>query len=276
MPELPEVETITRELRQRGLIGRRIRGVRINCTSLIAPLAPQNFARHLKGRIITALRRRAKFIVMELAPQNFALIHLRMSGHLELCAPQTPHKPHEHIILDLDNGYELRYRDPRRFGRWLIAKKPELVLGRLGPEPLSKAFTPHGLLRRLSACRRQLKPLLLDQTFLAGIGNIYADESLWEAQLHPQRSSATVSAAEAQRLFRAIRLTLRRGIKNGGTSLGDGAANYRRVAGQPGKNQNTLRVFRRTGRPCPRCGQPIKRMQVAQRSTHICSICQPP
>ncbi|MCX6993479.1 MAG: bifunctional DNA-formamidopyrimidine glycosylase/DNA-(apurinic or apyrimidinic site) lyase [Kiritimatiellaeota bacterium] len=275
MPELPEVETVVRELRSGGLIGRVITRAHAFWKPMIAPLTPAAFAARLKGQRVQGIHRRAKYIVLTLAKGDTLLIHLRMTGQLNLERATVAREPHQHIVLRLDDGRDLRYRDTRKFGRWLLTRAPEAILGRLGPEPLSAHFDQKAFISQLRARRRQLKPLLLDQTFLAGIGNIYADEALWTARLHPGRIASTLSATEARRLYVAIRRVLRRGIQNRGTTLGHGQANFQRPSGKRGQNQAGLNVFRRTGLPCLRCGKPIRRMIISQRSTHLCPNCQP-
>jgi formamidopyrimidine-DNA glycosylase len=179
------------------------------------------------------------------------------------------------VILDLDDGRSLRYRDTRKFGRWSLVKDPATVLSRLGPEPLDKGFTATDFVRHLRPRRGKLKPLLLNQEVLAGLGNIYVDEALFSARLHPERSCATLSDAQLRVLYRSIREVLRRGIRTGGTTLGSGQGNFYSVAGRRGRNQDGLRVFRRNGEPCGRCGTTIARTIVGQRSTHLCPQCQP-
>ena len=275
MPELPEVETVVRELRAGGLIGRVITRARAYFEPMIVPLTPAAFAARLKGQRVQSIHRRAKYIVLTLSGGDTLLIHLRMTGQLSLDYPRTLRDLHQHIILQLDDGRELRYRDTRKFGRWVLTRNPERILGKLGPEPLSEDFDQKVFIGQLRARRRQLKPLLLDQTFLAGMGNIYVDEALWTARLHPGRIAATLSATEARRLYVAIAQVLRRGIRNKGTTLGSSQSNFKRPGGKRGRNQAGLNVFRRTGLPCLRCGQPIRRMIISQRSTHLCPNCQP-
>ncbi len=274
MPELPEVETVVRELRANGLVGRSIVQAHVFWKPLVAPLAPIAFAARLKGGRVQSIRRRAKYIVLGISGGNTLLIHLRMTGQLNIVAPDVARDAHQHIILQLDDGRELRYRDTRKFGRWILTTTPDVILQRLGPEPLSEDFDKKLFSGQLRARRRQLKPLLLDQTFLAGIGNIYADEALWTARLHPGRIAATLTSAEADRLHAAIRLVLRRGIQNRGTTLGHGKSNFKRPSGKHGQNQEGLNVFRRTGLPCMRCGQIIRRTIISQRATHFCPVCQ--
>ncbi|MCA1808700.1 MAG: DNA-formamidopyrimidine glycosylase, partial [Lentisphaerae bacterium] len=181
--------------------------------------------------------------------------------------------PHQHLALWLDDGRILQYRDTRKFGRWRLTETPDDILSALGPEPLDAAFRWTDLYRRMQHSSRRLKPLLLDQTFLAGLGNIYVDEALWLARLHPCRSAADLTQDQARQLYRAIRRVLRQGIRHGGTTLGEGLGNFNSLNGRGG-NREKLQVFQRAGRPCPRCGQDITRMRVAQRGTHICPSCQ--
>jgi len=277
MPELPEVETVVRDLAGLDLTGRRIRGCRVAWPRTVGGAVP-DFRRAVTGCVLTAFARRGKYIVIELArgdaPAGALLVHLRMTGRL-VCAPAgAPRPAAERAALVLDDGRELRFADSRKFGRMLHVAAPDSVLDRLGPEPLDRAFTLARFRQVACARRGMLKPLLLDQRVIAGIGNIYADEALWEAQLHPMTPMASLDADRQAALYRAIRRVLRRGIKAMGTSLGDGETNFYSVAGRRGRNQDGLRVFRRTGLPCPRCGMPIERLVVGQRGTHICPACQ--
>jgi formamidopyrimidine-DNA glycosylase len=275
MPELPEVETIVRDLRRHGVPGCAIVRVDVFCPRVVTGLSATAFSRGLVGRRIAAIDRRAKYLVFKLSGPLSLLVHLRMTGRFQLAeAPGIP-APGGRLELELDDGRVLQFLDSRKFGRWWLTPDPGLILNRLGPEPLEKGFSGSVFAARLKRHRRQLKPLLLDQTFLAGVGNIYADESLWEAGLNPQRLAHTLTGREALLLHRAVRLVLRKGIRNSGTSLGKGRPNFISVLGQAGRNQDTLQVFRRTGCPCPRCGTPIRRLVVAQRGTHICPACQP-
>jgi formamidopyrimidine-DNA glycosylase len=177
------------------------------------------------------------------------------------------------VVLTLADGRELRFTDPRKFGRMWLVPDPSAVLGKLGPEPLEISAAEFSA--RLGARRRRLKPLLLDQAFLAGIGNIYADEALWTARLHPRRGSDSLRPAERARLRHAIQTVLRRGIRNLGTTLGGGGTHFVLPRGERGRNQEKLNVYGQTGLPCPRCGTKIRRIVVGQRSTHLCPRCQP-
>lgn len=274
MPELPEVQTVVNDLEAAGLTGKTITGAQVFWPRTVDTLPPQEFCRTISGQIIKTLWRRAKFIVVDFVEPLHLFIHLRMSGRLHLTTPDEPRQKHEHLILDFDDGRQLRFHDTRKFGRMYLVHDPDEVIGRLGPEPLDPAFTPTIFTERLQARQRLLKPLLLDQTFLAGLGNIYVDEALWEARIHPQRLSSSLSATEVQALHLAIRNVLQRGLKNLGTTLGTGKANFYSVARREGRNKDELQVFRRSNLPCPRCRTMIKRILVGQRSTHICPNCQ--
>ncbi len=274
MPELPEVETVVRGLQALKLPGRRIQRVFLDTPAMVAPLTPGKFARRLRQRRIESITRRAKYIVIRLSGGLTLLAHLRMTGQLAALPAGAPRDRHQHLILHLDRGLDLRYRDTRKFGRWLLTASPERVLARLGLEPLSPDFTTAWLRGRLRQAARRLKPLLLDQHFLAGLGNIYVDESLWAARLGPLRRADSLTAREALNLRHAIRRVLAEGIRHGGTTLGSGLGNFKEPSGRHGGHQRWLQVFQRAGQPCRRCGAKIQRMVVAQRGTHICPVCQ--
>lgn len=272
MPELPEVETVARDLRDAGLIGRTVTDAHVYWSRTIDRPSTDIFQSRIIGQQFEEIRRRAKYLVFTLS-DDVLLVHLRMTGQIILEDSTLPRRKHEHVILELDTDRHLRFHDTRKFGRWYLVTDPSDVLGKLGPEPLTDldaaTFTD-----MLHSRRRQLKPLLLDQTFIAGLGNIYVDEALWAAKIHPLRRSHTLSEGEAHRLFEAIQTVLRRGIENLGTTLGTGRTNFYSVSGRRGDNAEALRVFRQTGEPCPRCGTPVERIIVGQRSTHICPDCQ--
>ncbi len=276
MPELPEVETVVRGLLEADVCGHRIRRVRVSWERTLSGLATDAFAAGVRDRRIEAIKRRAKYIVMRLEPSCWLLIHLRMTGSLSVKQATELRDAAERVALILDDGREIRFRDTRKFGRWMLTDDPDAVLGRLGPEPLEDAFTVPVLRTALQTHNRMLKPLLLDQHILAGLGNIYVDEALWDARLHPCRLSGTLTAAECRRLHGAIRRVLQRGVDGMGTTLGDGMTNFYSVAGRRGRNQDALNVFRRHGEACPRCKDTVERIVVAQRSTHLCPRCQKP
>ena len=272
MPELPEVETIRNALRNGGrggksIIGRRIQQSHLLWEGTLAEPAPREFQERILGQTVKDVGRRGKYLLLNLTPDTL-LIHLRMSGDLLVEDQSAPLAPHHRMMLDLEGGVRLAFNDARKFGRaWLVAD-PQVVLGGLGPEPLGADFTPAELHQRLSAHRRQLKPLLLDQTFIAGLGNIYTDEALHLAGLHPLMISNTVTSEQSERLWSSIRQVLQDGIHRQGASI-DWV--YR-----GGDFQKYFRVYQRTGDPCVVCSTPIQRITVGQRGTHYCSNCQPP
>lgn len=265
MPELPEVETIVSMLRP-GLLGRRIQGVNLLWPRTLAEPAVEGFAPRIRGQVFQAVRRRGKFILFTLSPDSL-LIHLRMSGDLLLEPLQVPPAAHHRLLLDLDNGQRLAFNDTRKFGRVWLVDDPQRILGELGPEPLDNSFTAADLYHRLQGSQRQLKPLLLDQSFLAGLGNIYTDEALHLAGLHPLTKANRLDEAQAARLWESIRTTLEQGIRHNGASI-DWV--YR-----GGDFQNYFRVYQRAGQPCPVCGTTVQRIVVGQRGTHFCPLCQP-
>ena len=274
MPELPEVQTVVNDLNAAGLTGTVITGARVFWPRTIVIPGSRSFCNQMKGKKIFAIWRRGKFLVFDLADDHHLLIHLRMSGRLHLVSADTERLKHEHVIIGFEDGRQLRFHDTRKFGRMYLVNNPEKILGNLGLEPLAPAFTAKSFAERLKLGKRLLKPLLLDQTFIAGLGNIYVDEALWEAKIHPCRIASTLSDAEIKTLHRTIPRVLKRGLKNLGTSLGTGKANFYSIARRKGRNRDELKVFRRTSLPCPRCGQTVERIVVGQRSTHICAKCQ--
>ncbi len=275
MPELPEVQTIVDDLNAAGIIGTTIIKARVYWPPSVANLSPGVFCRQMAGREISGIRRRGKWIEFAMVDDGCLLVHLRMTGRFHLTPADEKRAKHQHVILHLNNDLQLRYQDTRKFGRFYLVDTAEVILGTLGPEPLEKEFTARTLSRKLLGKNRILKPLLLDQTFIAGLGNIYVDEALWDAAIHPLRKSPSLSKSEIRALHRAIRKVLRRGIENLGTTLGSGQTNFYSIGRRRGRNRDRLRVFRKTGAPCLRCRTPIQRIIVGQRSTHICPTCQP-
>ncbi len=264
MPELPEVETRVRELRQ-PCVGRTICGVQLDWPRHLHQLSPQQFAERIHGQTVTQLWRRGKYLIFDLT-RDALLIHLRMSGDLCVQPANIVAEPHTHTRLRFDNGHELRFSDARKFGRVYLVGNAQQIVGKLGPEPLGAGFSAAQLHTALSARNRALKPLLLDQSFLAGLGNIYTDEALFMARLHPQRNSASLNTAEAHALWLAVRRALRSGIRHNGASI-DWV--YR-----GGQQQLHFRVYQRAGEACVRCGAMLRRIVVAQRGTHFCPQCQ--
>ncbi|RME39933.1 MAG: bifunctional DNA-formamidopyrimidine glycosylase/DNA-(apurinic or apyrimidinic site) lyase [Thermoflexia bacterium] len=271
MPELPEVETLARELRE-TLVGRNITRVSVHWARTIAKPDPETFARRLQGQRILEVRRRGKWLLLGLEGGDWLLLHLRMSGGLRVRDARTPEDPHVRLVFHLDDGRWLDFSDPRKFGRAVLTAHPSEVLRDLGPDPLDPELTPQRLEAMLRGRRARLKPLLMDQRFLAGIGNIYADEILWEAGLHPLRRADTLSPEETEHLYQALRRVLERAIQRGGTTLPD--RRYVRLNGSPGDFTPHLAVYGRAGRSCPRCGNTILRVPIGGRSAHFCKVCQ--
>jgi formamidopyrimidine-DNA glycosylase len=264
MPELPEVETFARQLKPL-LVGKKILSADLRWNRTLATPSPKKFKGQIEGQKILDVSRRAKYLNLQLTDFNL-LIHLRMSGDLVIKNSTIRPAKHDRLILKLSGSKVLAFNDTRKFGRvWLTANIEE-VLGRLGPEPFSREFTPQWLHTALHNKKRQLKPLLLDQTFLAGLGNIYTDEALHMAKLHPVATSDSVTAKQAEALHEAIRKVLKEGIRRNGASI-DWA--YR-----GGQFQNYFRVYDRDGTACPVCGTEIQKMIVGQRGTHVCPNCQ--
>lgn len=274
MPELPEVQTIVEDLKQAGLTGRMITKAAVFWERTIAYGSSHDFCRRIQDHCIQGLYRRAKYIVFEMDGGLFLIVHLRMTGGFELATDKKSPGLHTHVVLYLDNQRCLMFHDTRKFGRFYLTRTPGSLLGSLGPEPLEKAFTARLLAGCLEGRRRQIKPLLLDQRFIAGLGNIYVDEALWRARIHPIRLSHTLTKGEVIALHRAIRFVLRLGMRHGGTTLGNGLGNFKSARRGRGRNAVNLNVFRRTGMPCPRCREPIEKIIVGQRSTHFCAVCQ--
>ena len=263
MPELPEVETIVRRFAP-DLVGRRILNFSADWPRQLQP-SRAAVQKALKGRVIGVLGRRGKHILMPLDDGRHLLIHLKMSGRLAFVDEE--HRPsHVRARFLLDDGRELRVVGARKFGRLRLVDQVDEALAHLGPEPLDPSLKPARLRTRLDS-KRPLKALLLDQERLAGLGNIYSDESLHRARLHPLRPGASLDAQEAARLLRAIRQVLDLAIRQCGTSLD--------WIYPGGKMQDYLKVYGRSGQPCPGCRQPIEKIRVAQRSTHFCPRCQP-
>ncbi|WP_068469437.1 bifunctional DNA-formamidopyrimidine glycosylase/DNA-(apurinic or apyrimidinic site) lyase [Candidatus Protochlamydia phocaeensis] len=275
MPEMPEVHTILTDLEQAGLVGRKIEHADIFWPRTISTPDANTFCQHVRHQTIIGLDRRGKYLIFHLSNHLYLLAHLRMTGKLMLMPPDVPLSPYVRLQFRLDNQQELRFHDTRKFGRWYLVHHLDEVIGKIGPEPLGPDFSLEAFKRLLKGRKRALKPLLLDQSFLAGLGNIYVDEALWEAGLHPLQPANQLNAQEAKKLYDGIRHVLKRGIESRGTTLGTGRTNYYRLDGTRGQHQTLLNVFRRTGKPCPRCGHIIEKRIVAQRSTHFCPVCQP-
>ncbi|MEE9217162.1 MAG: DNA-formamidopyrimidine glycosylase [Anaerolineales bacterium] len=270
MPELPEVETIRLQLRSGSaavpsLVGQRIEGVSLRWPRHIVEPSVSTFRKRIRGRSIQDVRRRGKFILIPLDERTLA-IHLMMSGDLRMADSDSARGKFDHTVFNFESGWQLRFSDSRKFGRVYLMKDSEQLLGKLGPEPLADSFTPKALAQILSEHRRTLKPLLLDQTVIAGLGNIYTDEALHRAKLHPLRRSDSLNFEEVRALWNGIRGALQSGLHHNGASI-DWV--YR-----GGEFQNFFRAYGRGGEPCPECGTEIVRTVVGQRGTYFCPICQ--
>ena len=270
MPELPEVETIRRGL-ERPLVGNRVDGVDWRPAKRLRSPSPRPLA-EMEGKRVEALRRHGKFLLADLSDGSTFVVHLGMTGKLLLAEPGTEERAHTHLVLHMDDEVELRFSDPRRFGTLRLYGPGEKVadLAHYGPDALGRGFTAAHLAQTLAKSRAPLKAFLLDQRKVAGVGNIYACEALWRAQLSPRRTGQSVPAAKATVLHAAIRDVLRASIGRGGTSFND----YVDSIGQEGQFTAELGVFQREGEPCPRCGASVRRIVQSGRSTFLCPKCQ--
>jgi formamidopyrimidine-DNA glycosylase len=271
MPELPEVETTLRGL-QPYLAGRRVAGVDIRHPRLRWPV-PEDLPKLLQGRTIQALRRRAKYLLVEFE-HGTLILHLGMSGSLRILPVGFPADKHDHFDLMLDNGTLMRLRDPRRFGAVLWHEGDSMqhpLLKYLGPEPLSRNFDAAYLYRAIHGKTAAIKQAIMDSRVIVGVGNIYANEALFRAGIRPQLPANKVSKARCAKLTQAIKQTLREAIRKGGSTLRD----FVNSAGEPGCFQQHYWVYGRTGKPCRKCGTPIKQIRQGQRSSFYCSTCQP-
>jgi formamidopyrimidine-DNA glycosylase len=274
VPELPEVETIRSRL-EPALKGKTLEAVTILDPRLTAPLPPALLAATLVGERILDVRRRGKYLVFDLSSGRHLLVHLRMTGGFLLGANGTlGDDPYGRAVVKLDDGSDVVYRDVRRFGTWLLLQDDELepyLAQRLGAEPLGRQFTTGRLTRALAGRRAPIKSALLDQRTVAGIGNIYADEALWRAQVHPLRPAGDLTEPEVRALHLALRAVLRTGLARQGATLRD----YRDPEGRIGSMQDEFQVYGRGGEPCRRCRAPIARLRIAGRSSWFCPSCQP-
>lgn len=269
MPELPEVETTARSLRPR-LVGRRVTSVGgVDWPRMLPNVSEADLHDALAGKVVTAVDRRGKYLLVGFDDETWLTVHRKMSGNLLLVSGESPLEPHTHLIIGLEGGEDLRFVDARKFGRVYFFRSrdqlDEFLAERLGPDSLLE-LDEKLLAARLRKRKGRIKTLLLDQAFVAGVGNLYADEALWEARLHPLRSAESLSTREVYRLARAIKAVLVIGIERRGTSF----STYRDSDGTPGENQEFLNAYGREGQPCPRCGTPIQRIVIGQRSAFFC------
>ena len=271
MPELPEVETIVREL-QGSVVGTTIVSAEIHWEGAIGFPDPHGFVQGVSGRRLTAVTRRGKWIIVGLGGCKALLVHLRMTGRLLISEAGCEDPVHVRVRLGLDDGRAICFHDVRKFGRMCLLDDPGEVVGALGPEPLDQTFTAAALGHLLAGRSGRIKPLLLNQRLLAGLGNIYTDEALWRAGIHPLRKANGLNPTEVTRLWTAIREVLQRALDSGGTTLDDGG--FVGAAGKPGRFARRLAVYGRAGDVCLKCGSTVERIVVSQRGTHICPACQ--
>jgi formamidopyrimidine-DNA glycosylase len=273
MPELPEVETIRLAL-EPHLVGRRFERVEIDDTRLVRPFEPTAVAAELEGERVAAVDRRGKYLIVRFDSGRALLIHLRMTGSLRhAAAGSLQEDPHRRAVVKLDDGSDVAYRDVRRFGTWHLLEPEEIepyFSRRLGGEPLARTFTARRLGEQLAGRRASVKAALLDQRTVAGLGNIYVDEALWRARIHPLTPAGAIKSEELAPLTRAIKDALKAGIARQGASLRD----YSTPDGRRGRMQERFRVYGREGEPCTRCGTPIDKIRVAGRGTWYCPNCQ--
>jgi formamidopyrimidine-DNA glycosylase len=266
MPELPEVESTVRYLRER-VCGQTVVRAEVHWPRSIATHSPADFAKRISGASITSVARRGKFIALTLgdAAQLHLFIHLRMSGSLDVIASESEAASHDRVILFLSNGKSLRFNDTRKFGRMYLCSAPDQVVGDLGVEPLSTEFTPDMLYALTRERKTRMKGLLLDQQVIAGLGNIYVDESLWKAKIHPCLPARNLTLAKCHDLHEAITTTLEEAITLAGTDFGDGVVH---------NGMYSPKVYGRDEMPCERCQTIIRKTRVQQRGTHFCPRCQ--
>jgi len=273
VPELPEVETIAADLRPH-LVGRTFLRCELRFPTIVRHPEPEAFIDAIVGMRVTSVGRRGKYILIRLVDDLVLVVHLGMSGQLRLVDPDTPLAPHTHAVFDLDDRRQLRYRDPRRFGRLLLGTESDLLaagaMPPLGPEPIDPAFGVDDLYQRFRKRKALIKAVLLDQSTIAGVGNIYADESLYRARVRPDRIARSLSKGSVRRLHEALRLSLLIAIQNRGSSVDT----YRDAWGEIGGQQEKLQVYGRAGEPCFTCGRPLSLVRIAGRSSVFCRRCQ--
>jgi formamidopyrimidine-DNA glycosylase len=273
MPELPELETYRRDLSDSPLLGSRILSAQISWERTVLPMSTAEFQKRIVQRLVKELARHGKYLFLEL-DHGCVVVHLRMTGRLLFVSTDVSVLDYERLRLDLSEDRSLVFIDPRKFGRVTWVESPQLLIQRLGPDAFKELPPPQRIAERFSTTRRCIKAVLLDQSVLAGLGNIYVDEALWSARIHPSRPACGLRRDEVQALHSAIGQVLEKGVKYRGCSLGGNIGNYRGLGGRRGTMQKHLQVFQRQGSPCPRCAHVIQRIVVSQRGTHVCTHCQ--
>ena len=270
MPELPEVETVKNELTPH-IVGRKLTGVTLFWDGIVKQPSAAEFCSRLTGQKITGLARRGKYLITSLTGDDLLIIHLKMSGSLLTGRDSSEPPKYTRAIMHLDNGTNIFFRDPRKFGGMWLVPDSRRVIKKLGPEPLEADFTPQVLAQRLNHRQAPVKALLCDQSVIAGIGNMYADEALYAARIHPLRTGASLSPDELARLHQVIQQILWAAIRNKGASI----VNYYRPGGEKGTAHFEFKVAHGRGKTCAVCGSPIQRITVRNRGTYFCPRCQP-
>ncbi len=269
MPELPEVETIKNELAP-YIVGRRIASITVLDETLVREPSPDELRARVAGQEVKSLDRRGKFMLFSLASGDILAIHLRMAGTLILSTDSAETPTSTRAIIDLDDGTRIFFRDPRKFAIMELVRDKTKITSKLGPEPLEDSFTPDVLASILAGRSAPIKALLLEQDLIAGIGNMYADEALFMARIHPLRKGSSLTREEIERLHHAIRTVLKEGIERKGASI----VNYFRPHGEKGAAQTGFKVAHGRNKTCPECGGPVKRITVRGRGTYFCPCCQ--
>ncbi|WP_027107707.1 DNA-formamidopyrimidine glycosylase [Lacticigenium naphthae] len=273
MPELPEVENVKNGLNQ-IIVGKKIFAVEVLWNNIIAnPEEPAQFIERLKGKNFSEVDRRGKFLLFHI--ENLLLIsHLRMEGKYEWVKHSAPLSKHTHVRFICDGGMDLRYNDVRKFGRMSLIEASKInkidSLNKLGPEPFKESFVLDEFVKELKKHKKSIKAVLLDQTAVAGLGNIYCDEVLFDAAIHPVSSAEQLSVKETKNLHHSILKIMNKAVEQGGTTI----RTYKNAFGKSGNFQNNLKVYGKEGTACQRCGQTIDKIKVAQRGTHVCINCQ--
>jgi formamidopyrimidine-DNA glycosylase len=269
MPELPEVETVKNDLLP-YVTGQTITGITLNWNGIVKQPSPEEFKKRLIGRKIIGLSRRAKFLLFKLDSEDTLIAHLRMTGSLLVDPPEELNN-YIRAVIHLDGNRQVYFRDPRKFARMMVVQNINSIIGKLGPEPLEESFTPQILATLLAKRKAPLKAVLLDQELIAGLGNMYADEALFEAGINPMRAANSLTKPEIKRLFSAIREVLKLGIMNKGAS----EVTYYRPSGEMGKAFEAFKVAHQRDKVCPKCGKPIQWIKLRGRGTYFCAKCQP-
>ncbi len=276
MPELPEVETVRRDLEQR-VIGRTITSCEVDAGTpqLVQLVTREEFCRQLAGRRIGGLRRRGKYLIVDLDDDRAWVVHRGMSGNILYRTPDDPPDNYTRAVFRLDDRHELRWTDLRKFGSMWLVEDATMVMESLGPEPLDAEFTPEVLRSRAARRKAPIKAVLLDQKTLAGMGNLYTDEALHYAKIHPLRPANKLKRVDYDRLHAGILRALRMGIEARGSSLGSTLRDHINVDGAPGSNQDKVQAYGREGEPCYECGTTMRMIRVGGRSSVFCPTCQP-